>query len=191
MGVRAKASATLLLRSHLAHVGQQAEHLVGTLLRMDFVEQSVALEHRDGRTLKGTYVAESEAALLRHPRELVQVRGNICYDAAGEPVSIGKIDEVAELDESPMEVEEIANGDVRYVANTPLCFDVAFDREDLFYELQAPFGILLSADSREDLADALEGELRLLLADYAEGDPEQMSSDAKKLREQIRGRFGL
>ena len=162
--------------------------LVGTLVRMDSAKRSVVLEHRDGRTLKGTYAAESEAALSGHLRELVQVRGNICYDAAGEPILIGQIDEVAELDESPMEIEEIGDG---HRANTPLRFDVAFDREDLFYELQGPFGILLSADSREDLKVALEHELRLLFTDYAEGNPEHMSSDAKKLREQIRGRFGL
>ena len=165
--------------------------LVGMLVRMEFAKQSIALTYRDGRILKATYVAESEAALLRHPRGLVQVRGDICYDAAGEPVSIGDIDEVAEVDESPVLIEEIVHDDRRYVASTPLRFDVAFDRGDLFYEAQGPFGILLSADSREDLVDALEAELRLILRDYAEGDPENMSSDAKKLRDQMRSRFGL
>ena len=90
-----------------------------------------------------------------------------------------------------MEVEEVVYGNVRYVANTPLRFDVAFDREDALYDLQGPFGVLLSADSREDLADALATELRLLLEDYAEADPAQMSSDAKGLREELRRRFGL
>lgn len=90
-----------------------------------------------------------------------------------------------------MEVEEIVHGDIRYVANTPLRFDVAFDQADALYDLHGPFGIYLSAGSREDLADALEAELRLLLVDYGQGDPAHLSSDAKKLREQIRGRFGL
>ena len=100
-------------------------------------------------------------------------------------------DEVAEVDESPLEVEEIVHGNIRYVANTPLRFDVAFDQADALYDLQGPFGIHLSAGCREDLADALEAELRLPLVDYGQGDPARMSSDAKKLRAQIRGRFGL
>lgn len=166
-------------------------HVVGRLVRMGFAKRSVVLDHRVGRTLKATYVAEAEAALLSHPRQLIEVRGNVCYDAAGEPVSIAEIDEVAEVDESPMEVEEVVYGDVRYVAKTPLRFDVTFDRDDALYDLKGPFGILLSAESRGDLADALQAELNMLLADYGEGDPAHMAPDAKKLREQIRDRFGL
>ena len=90
-----------------------------------------------------------------------------------------------------MEVEEVVHGNLRHVANVPLRFDVAFDQEDALYDLQGPFGIHLWAGSREELADALEAELRLLLVDYGEGDPAHMSSDAKKLRGQIRSRFGL
>lgn len=164
--------------------------IVGTLVRMEFAKQSVALAHRR-RVFSATYSAEVEAALLSHPRELIQVRGDVRYDAAGEPVSIANIDEVAQIDESPMAVEEIVCGDSRYVADTPLHFDVAVDQADALYDLQGPFGIMLSAASREDLAEALEAELKLLLADYAEGDPAHMSSDARKLRAQIRRRFGL
>ena len=94
------------------------------------------------------------------------------------------------MDESAIEVEEVV-GNVRYVASTPLRFDVTFDQADGLYDLNGPFGILLWADSREGLADALEAELLFLLEDYAQGDPRRMSSDAKALRKQIRGRFGL
>ena len=165
--------------------------LVGALVRMGFTKQSIELEYRDKRMVKATYAAEAEAALLSHPRGLIQVRGNICYDAAGEPVSITDIDEVAEVDESPMQVDELVYRNVRYVATTPLRFDVTFHRADALYDLQGPFDVLLWADSREDLADALEAELNMLFEDYAEGDPAHLSSDAKKLRDQIRGRFGL
>ena len=160
-------------------------------VRMERATQSVELEYRDRRILGATYVAAVEAALLRHLGGLIQVRGNIRYDDAGEPVSIAGIDEVAEVDESPMEVEEVVYHDVRHVATPPLRFDVAFHRSDFFYDLQGPFGVLLSADSREDLADALEGELKMLFGEYAERDPGNMTSGARKLRDQIRCRFGL
>ena len=90
-----------------------------------------------------------------------------------------------------MEVTEVVCGDVRYVANPPLHFDVTFDQTDALYDLEGPFGILLWAETREDLADALQAELRLPLEDYAEGDPARLASDAKKLRRQLRDRFGL
>ena len=165
--------------------------VAGTLVQIGFAKKSVALVHRGGRKLTATYTPEFEAALLSYPRRLIQVRGNVRYDKAGEPVSIADIDEVAEVDESPMKIEEVVYRNVRYSTKTPLCFDVVFHREDALYDLEGPFGILLSAESREDLADALEAELQLLLTNYAEGDPAQMSSGAKKLREQLRSRFGL
>ena len=165
--------------------------VAGTLVQIGFAKKSIALEHRGGRKLTATYAPGSEAALLSHPRQLIEVRGTVCYDEAGDPVSIADIDEVTEVDESPMEVEDVVYGNVRYSAKTPLRFDVAFHREDALYDLEGPFGITLSAESREDLADALEAELQLLLADYAEGDPAQMSSGAGELREQLRSRFGL
>lgn len=99
--------------------------------------------------------------------------------------------EVADVDESPMEIKEFVHRGVSYVATPPLRFDVAFDRADALYDLQGPFDVLLWADSREDLADALEGELNMLFEDYAEGDPAHLSSDARKLRDDIRSRFGL
>ena len=162
------------------------------LVRIEPATQSIELEYRSRRILGATYTTEAEATLLRHPKEgLIEVRGNICYDSAGEPVSIDDIDEVAELDESPIEVKEVVYRDVRHVATPPLHFDVVFDRADALYDLQGPFDVLLWADSREELADALEAEFNLLFADYAEEDPSHLSSGAKRLRDQIRDRFGL
>lgn len=172
---------------------RETEHgrLVATLLRMESTKRSVALAYRDGRVLNGTYARKCEAALSRSPGGLVEVRGSICYDAAGEPAAIGEIDAVAEVDESPVVLEEVVYRSRRYAATTPLRFDVAFNRDDLFYEASGAFDILLSADSREGLVDALQGELRSLLAEYAEGNPERMTSGAKNLREQVRSRFGF
>ena len=90
-----------------------------------------------------------------------------------------------------MEVAEFVHRGVRYVATPPLRFDVTFDRADALYDLQGPFDVVLWADSREDLADALEAELNLLFEDYAEEDPAHLSSDAKTLRDEIRDRFGF
>ena len=165
--------------------------VVGTLVRVGFDTQSIELEYRGRRILKATYAPEVEAALLDHPRGLIQVRGNICYNAEDEPISIADIDEVSEVDESPMEVAEVVYQNVRYVTAPPLRFNVTFDKADALYDLQGPFDVMLSALSREDLADALKAELNLLFADYAEGDPARLSSDAKELRDEIRGRFGL
>ena len=179
-------------RPELAILGPiERGRVAGTLVQIGFAKKTIAMVHRGGRKLTATYTPESEAALLNCPRRLIQVRGNVCYDEAGEPVSIADIDEVAEVDENPMIIEEIVYGNVRYSAKTPLCFDVAFHRADALYDLEGPFGIMLSAESREDLADALEAELQLLLTDYAEGDPAQMSSGARELREQLRSRFDL
>ena len=90
-----------------------------------------------------------------------------------------------------MEVAEVVYQNVRYVTTPPLRFNVTFDKADALYDLDGPFDVMLSADSREDIADALEAGLNLLFADYAEGEPARLSSDAKKLRDEIHRRLGL
>ena len=90
-----------------------------------------------------------------------------------------------------MEVEEVVYRGVRHVATPPLRFDVTFHRADALYDLEGPFDVLLSAYSREYLADALEAELEMLFEDYAEGNPANLSLGAKELRDEIRTRFGL
>ena len=106
-----------------------------------------------------------------------------------EPVSTVDLDDVTEVDESPMEVEEFVYRNVRYAATPPLRFNVTYDRA--LYDIEGPFDVMLWAESRDELADELEAELNLLFEDYVEGDPALLSSDAKKLRDEIRGRFGL
>ena len=166
-------------------------YVAGMLVQMGFDKRTITLRHHSRRTLKAVYAAESEATLLDHPRGLIQVHGEIHYNEVGDPVSIADVDEVVEVDESPMEVREFFHGNVRYRANPPLCFDVTFDQADDLYDLQGHFGISIWAESRDDLKHALDAELDLLLADYARGDPARMSSDARKLREEVRRRFGL
>ena len=166
-------------------------YVAGTLVKMGFDEHTITLKHYLGRNLKAVYAAESEATLLHHPRGLIQVHGEVRYDEAGGPISIVDVDEVVEVDESPMEICEFFHRNVRYLANPPLCFDVTFDQADELYDLQGHFGIFIWAESRDDLKHALDAELDLLLAEYAQGDPARMSSDARKLREEVRRRFGL
>ena len=169
----------------------ERERVVVKLVRMERATQSIELEYRRRPIGEATYAAKVEVALHRHLGRLIQVRGYIRDGTAGEIASINDIDEVAEVDESPIVVEEIVYRDVRHVATPPLRFDVTFHRADALYDLEGPFGVLLGAYSREYLADALEAELEMLFENYAEGDPANLSLGAKKLRDEIRARFGL
>ena len=88
-----------------------------------------------------------------------------------EPVSTADLDDVAEVDEGPLEVEEFVCRNVHYAATPSLRFNVTYNRADALYDLQGPFDVMLWAESRGELADELEAELNLLFEDYAEGDP--------------------
>ena len=165
-------------------------YVAGTLVNMGFAERAITLKHYRGQTLRAIYPAKFEDTLLRHRRGLIQVHGEVRYNETGNPVSIANIDQVVAVDESPMEVPEFFHKNVRYPANPPLCFDVTFDQADDLYGLQGHFGILIWAESREELKSALDVELNILWEDYAQGDPVDMASDARRLREEIRHRFG-
>ena len=178
--------------NHLATQQSRVErgYVAGTLVKMGFAERAITLKHYRGQTLRAVYPAEFEDTLLRHRRGLIQVHGEVRYNEAGDPVSIADVDEVVEVDESPMEVREFFHGNVRYQPSPPLCFDVTFDQADDLYDLQGHFGISIWAESREELRNALDVELNVLWEDYGQSDPVDMASDARRLREEILHRFG-
>lgn len=116
---------------------------------------------------------------------------SVCHDSGRGLISTADLDDGAEVDESAMEIEEFVYRNVRYAGTPPLRFNVTYDRAGALYDIEGPFGVMLWAESREELAGELEAELNLLFENYAKGDAVHLSSDAKKLRDEIRGRFGL
>ena len=164
-------------------------YVTGTLIRMDFDKLNVLVKLLGGTILNVPYRRDHEQYLADHPRDLLQLHGDVKFDDAGRPISITLVDDISRVDESSIEVHEVFLSGSRYQAVPPLRFDVAFDRRDLLYDLTGDFGIALSAVSRSQLASALTETLEMLWAEYAQENPEILSRTAQELRQEILARF--
>ena len=110
-------------------------------------------------------------------------------DAHGRPILDGEIARtyIKELLHEIIERQDLFFDNVRYQAEPPLRFQVSVDRDrrNWIYYLRGDFGIELSAESRQELEDALDSTLEMLWEEYAKEHLERLSGDARELK------FGL
>ena len=185
----ADAFAKLDSRSVKSNGRDTPAYVTGTLVRMNFEERRLHLKLLSGRAFQATYSDDFEPDLLDHPRDLIQVYGDVTYDEDGVPTSLTEVDQIIEVNESPIQIREFVFGDARYHLDPPLSFEVSFNREDHLYDLCGDFEVKLSAESRPDLEDALDDSLVMLWTEYAQEQPSRLSPKAQELRSQLLGRF--
>ena len=118
---------------------------------MNFEERRLQLKLLSGRAFQATYSDDFEPDLLDHPRDLIQVHGDVTYDEDGVPTSLTEVYQIIEVNESPIQIREFVFGDARYYLDPPLRFEVSFNREDHLYDLCGDFEVKLSAESRPEL----------------------------------------
>ena len=164
-------------------------YVTGTLVRMHFEERRLQLKLLNGRAFQATYSDDFEPDLLDHPRDLIQLHGDVTYDEHGMPTTLTEVDRIVEIDESSIKIGELTLGDLHYRADPPLHFEVVFDREDHLYDLKGEFGITLWAEARPELEDALYETLAMLWAEYVQDESSRLSPGALKLQAELRRRI--
>jgi len=165
-------------------------YVTGALIEMKFQERRLRLQLLgSGRALDATYSEDFEPILLNHPRELIQVHGNVVYAEDRSPSSISDVDEILEVDDSAIEVLSISSNDVTIQARRPLSFAVTFDETSQVYEATGLFGVLIGGLTRPELETQLDAELAMLWREYAQANPEILTNAAKELREQLLAAF--
>jgi len=174
--------AKLLARPVSDPVGAPA-FVTGHLAKMEFQERRLRLQLLGtGRALDASYSEDFEPVLLEHPRELIQIHGNVIYDDDGRPASISDVDEILEVDDSTIVVNTVAAGNQSLKARVPLSFEVRFDPDAQSYEAEGPFDIALSAETRRELEENLDAELTMLWQEYALVDLVSLTPAAQRLR---------
>jgi hypothetical protein len=165
-------------------------YVAGHLAKMGFLERRLQLQlPGTGRALDATYRDDFEPVLLEHPRELIQIHGNVVHDDDGRVMSISDVDEILEVDDSALVVNTIHPGDRPLRARVPLVCEVKFDPEAQAYEAEGPFDIALSAPTRPELERDLEAELVMLWREYAMADEAALTPAAKRLRAELLATF--
>ena len=119
----------------------------------------------------------------------VSVESTRIVEGLPEPVTMKEVYEITKVDESPIEMNELTIYNTRYRASPRLHFNVSFDQEEHLYDLEGDFGITLSAEARPELESALYETLAMLWSEYAREQPQRLSPQAKRMREELRSRI--
>jgi hypothetical protein len=172
------------------HAGEliQPRLVTGRLDALDFQARTLRLKLANERVLSGTYGDDFEPILLGHPREWIQVRGQATLAEDGTLLNIDNITEIVEVDESPIMVTAFRFGQ-QYLAARPLEFPVAFNPMEGIYTVAGDFHMMVSAETRAELEDAVDDALAFLWCEYVVSDPQTLSGDAQALREQLKSTF--
>ncbi|HRW61015.1 MAG TPA: hypothetical protein P5340_10225 [Defluviicoccus sp.] len=189
-GETAQARIEQLLKRPKPSPAAMPAYVTGALIEMKFQERRLRLQLLgSGQALDATYSEDFEPILLDHPRELIQVHGNVVYIEDGSPSSISDVDEILEVDDSAIEVLSFSLGDLTLQTRQPLSFDVTFDQSAQVYEASGSFGVLIGALTRPDLEAQLDAELAMLWREYAQAEPETLTNAARDLRQQLLAAF--
>ncbi|PZR89511.1 MAG: hypothetical protein DLM68_06015 [Hyphomicrobiales bacterium] len=159
--------------------------VTGRLDALDFQTRTLRLYLPNGRLVSATYDEDFEPILLENPRELIQVRGEVVLNEDGSLKQINNVREIIEVDASPLTVESFIVDNAKRVAAKPFDFQVTFEPDEGHYMAEGQFNMLVSGETREELADALSDTLRLLWTEYVASDASDFTEDAKSLRQEL------
>lgn len=165
--------------------------LTGVPIRKNFKERRFWIELLDGCVLEVPYdeAENAESLLINNRSGPVQIHGNVTYNEHNKALSISNVDKVLPIDTSSIEIAELMLDGSNYRARPPLQFEVEFNNEEYFYSLEGDFDIILAAESRIELEDALDDMLNYLWTTFVHGNLESFADDAKQLRNELLGRL--
>lgn len=107
----------------------------------------------------------------------------------GIPASVSEVDEILDLDDSPIEIFQLEVGMQTIKPKTPMSVAVQFNQESGQYDLDGPFGIMLGAETRPEIETQLFLELAMLWREYVEIPDDMLTSAACRLRDELIASF--
>lgn len=196
VGIGAPGQSLTVLRSELAKSirnilvspASEQKTIAGELVQIHFDENTLGIFYAPAqKVIRCSYDPELEDFIVSNVREIIQVHGQVQMDNRGLPEKIVDVLEIEEVDVSPLEVSEIhAHGHV-LMLHQELTVPVIFDQDSQEFKLDfQDLGIVLGAESREDLLAEFCDDFYWVWQEYGKDDGAKMSQSAKKLRSKIR-----
>lgn len=170
-------------------LGETLGYLIGTLVKMDFVQRSLSLKLLSGRTVQAIYQDDFEPTLLENARGQIQIHGNIQYDQNDEPTLVSDVDDVTELDLSIITVRDFEYNGSSLTVSPPLRFEIELDEDSGVMSSSGDFDILVCAETRSALEDEIEEALIMLWTEYAQEENDALAPQAMTLAEKLRERI--
>lgn len=174
----------------VSELGETLGYLIGTLVKMDFVQRSLSLKLLSGRTVQAFYQDDFEPTLLENARGQIQIHGNIQYDEKNDPTQVSDVDDVTELDLSTITLKDFEFNGKSLTVSPALSFEIELDEESgIMSSSSSKFGILVCAETRSALEDEIEEALRMLWIEYAQEINDRLAPKAIELAEELRAQI--
>ena len=165
----------------------------GFLTGIDLEKKEVQIKLKTGRHLVASYseVDNAESILIHNLGQPIFLYGDVGFNKDDHPVLIRNVNKILAVDESSIEMSEVKINNAIFHTDTPLKFDVTFDTEAFYYDLEGDFGIYIFKETREELEVSLERELQYLWNEFGEEQTDPLSRGAIRLQSELRNRLAL
>lgn len=176
---------------HGEEVEVEPYFISGFLTRIEQENKKVQIKLITGRHLVASYseVDNAESTLIQNLGQPIFLYGDVGFNKDDHPVFIRNVNKILAVDESSIEMSEVKINDAVYHADTPLKFDVTFDTEAFYYDLEGDFNIYIFEETREELEVSLERELQYLWNEFGEEQTDPLSRGAIRLQSELRNRL--
>ena len=158
--------------------------VTGKFIRVDFEARKLEILYPGTNKILDCFYQEDFTPVLpENPGEMIQVIGSVELNADEEPVRITDVQDILEVDLSPIPVRPAPFGEGHIVARQPIELHPVLSETKQLYRLEdEEIGISLFAYTRDELVDMLDDYIVMLWTDYAQEKDEILSGDARELK---------
>lgn len=170
---------------------ESVSSVIGKLMKIDFGEKIIYLRYAPtSKNIRCSYNEFVEDLLLRNPRGLIQVVGEVTVGNDGAPQRISQVEDIREVDLAPFELSVIPleTGSLRAVTSFKVNVELD-DSSQSFTAADPEVGIDARADSREELLLFVEEQIDMLWQTYAKADDAELTPNALKRKRALLERF--
>lgn len=181
------------IRAAIVPADEQAESQVvtGYLTNINFIKRIVTIIYPPTkREMECVYDEAIEDLLIDNRRDLIQVTGLMVLDDAGAPKQITNVNDIRELDLSPLIVDTVRLGKLVLKAKQSITLEPATDEtKQLICVTHADLGIDAFARTRDALVSELNEQIGMLWQEYALAADDDLDGMAIKMKQALLAAF--
>ncbi len=166
---------------------RETQTVTGRLHAIDFEKHVIRMHHAPSRrVLECYYDEEVEGMLLDNRRELIQVTGQVVLDDQGKPKEILAVDQIWDLDLSPLSLVDVQSHGTRLRARQSFELKPALSEdEQLVCLVHEPWSLDVFAATRTELLAEAKAQLSMLWMEYALAADETLSEPAQRVKRKL------
>lgn len=170
---------------------EASQVVTGQPANIDFLKRTVTIFYPPTRRMMDcVYDDAVEELLFENRRGLIQVTGRVVLDENGAPTKIIDVNDIRELDLSPLVVDTIKAGGVTLRTQRVIALEPTIDEtQQLLCVVDTGLGIDAFARTREALVGELHEQIGMLWQEYALANDATLDVEAVKMKQALRAAF--